>query len=159
MPSFDPNVASIVIAAEPFDSPDAAELRDELRHELDVRYGGDFEPGDKPTAEDITVFLVARDDDGRALGCGALRSLGEPVVEIKRMFVRPEARGRGVGVAILSALENEARERGFKVVRLETGPLQPEATALYARAGYREIPCFGAYAQGPVSNCFERRIA
>ena len=148
----------IAIAAEPFESPDGAALMTELRAELDVRYGGDFEPGVKPTAEDITVFVVAR-EDGRALGCGALRSLGEPVVEIKRMFVRPEARGRGIGAAILGALEQQAIERGFRVVRLETGPLQPEAVRLYESAGYREIPCFGAYAAGPVSRCFERRIA
>jgi putative acetyltransferase len=106
----------------------------------------------------VTAFLIARADDGRPLGCGALRSLGEPVVEIKRMYVRPEARGRGVGAAILEALEREARRLGFKVVRLETGPLQPEAISLYARAGYREIPCFGAYAGAAMSRCFERRL-
>ena len=148
----------IEIADEPFDSPDGAALMNELRAELDVRYGGDFEPGVKPTAEDVTVFVVAR-EDGRALGCGALRSLGEPVVEIKRMYVRPEARGRGLGAAILGVLEQQAVERGFRVVRLETGPLQPEALHLYERAGYREIPCFGAYAMGAASRCFERRIA
>lgn len=148
----------MVIAPEPFDSPDAELLRAELRRELDVRYGGDFEPGAKPTASDVLLFVVARDDGGRALGCGALRSLGHPVVEIKRMYVRTEARGRGVAAAILAELEREARERGFSVVRLETGPLQPEAAALYARAGYREIPCFGVYAGAPKSRCFERRL-
>jgi putative acetyltransferase len=149
----------IQIAPEPFDSPDATELMAELRRELDARYGADLEPGQKPAAEDVTMFLIAREDDGRPLGCGALRSLGEPVVEIKRMYVRPDARGRGVGVAILAALEREAVGLGFKVVRLETGPLQPEAIGLYARAGYREIPCFGAYAAGQASRCFERRLA
>jgi GNAT superfamily N-acetyltransferase len=83
----------------------------------------------------VTVFLVVR-HDGRPLGCGAVRSLAEPVVEIKRMYVRREARGPGVGVAILEAREREA------VV-----------------AGYRQIPCFGAYAAGQVSRCFERRLA
>jgi putative acetyltransferase len=148
----------IEIAAEPFDTPDAVELMAELGRELDERYGGDVEPGQKPTADDVTVFLVAR-EDGHALGCGALRSLGEPVVEIKRMFVRPVARERGVGAAILSALEREAVARGFRVVRLETGPLQPEALRLYERTGYREIPCFGAYAGAAASRCFERRLA
>ena len=148
----------IEIAAEPFDSPDSAALRDELARELNDRYGGDLEPGDKPTADDVAAWVVAR-EDGRALGCGALRTLGEPVVEIKRMYVRPEARGRGIGAAVLNVLEQEAVNRGFRVVRLETGPLQPEALHLYERAGYREIPCFGAYASGAASRCFERRIA
>jgi len=146
------------IAPEPFDSEVALELMAELRAELDERYGGDFEPGTKVTAADAAAFLVARDDEGRPIACGALRSLGEPVVEIKRMYVRKEARGRGVGVLILQALEDEARRLGFKVVRLETGPQQPEAVALYARAGYREIPCFGAYSGGSMSRCFERRL-
>ena len=148
----------IEIAPEPFDSPDALALRDELRRELDERYGGDLEPGEKPNADDVSVFVVAR-QDGQALGCGALRSLGQPVVEIKRMYVRPEARGRGVGAAILADLERRAVELGFRVVRLETGPLQPEAIGLYERAGYRQIPCFGAYATGAASRCFERRLA
>ena len=148
----------IEIAPEPFESPDSAELMTELGRELRERYGGDLEPGAKPSAEDVAVFLVAR-EDGRALGCGALRSLGEPVVEIKRMFVRPAARGRGVGAALLGELEREAVERGFRVVRLETGPLQPEAIHLYERTGYREIPCFGSYAGGAASRCFERRLA
>jgi putative acetyltransferase len=148
----------IEIAAEPFESPDAVELMAELRLELNERYGGDLEPGQKPTADDVTVFVVAR-EDGTALGCGALRSLGEPVAEIKRMYVRPDARGRGIGAAILAELEREAVAHGFRVVRLETGPLQPEAINLYARAGYREIPCFGAYAAGAASKCFERRLA
>jgi putative acetyltransferase len=146
------------ITPEPFDSPDAVALRTELERELVMRYGGDLEPGAKPSRDDVAAFLVARGDDGEALGCGALRSLGEPVCEIKRMFVRPHARGRGIGSAILEALEREALARGFRVVRLETGPLQPEAIALYARAGYREIPCFGAYAGASASRCFERRL-
>jgi GNAT superfamily N-acetyltransferase len=148
----------IKIAAESFESPDASELMAELSREMIARYGGDLEPGQKPSADDVEVFVVAR-EDGVALGCGALRSLGEPVVEIKRMYVRPEARGRGLGGAILDELEREAVQRGFRVVRLETGPLQPEAIHLYARAGYREIPCFGAYAAGVASKCFERRLA
>lgn len=148
----------IEIAAEPFDSADSVALREEMASEMRERYGGDLEPGAKPTAEDVAAWVVAR-EDGRALGCGALRSLGEPVAEIKRMYVRPEARGRGIGALVLGALEREAVERGFRVMRLETGPLQPEALRLYERAGYREIPCFGAYASGAASRCFERRIA
>jgi putative acetyltransferase len=106
----------------------------------------------------VAIFLVARGDDGRVLGCGGLRSLGQPVAEIKRMYVRPEARGEGVGVAILMELESQAVKLGFKVLRLETGPLQPEAIGLYARSGYREIPCFATYTGATASRCFERRL-
>jgi GNAT superfamily N-acetyltransferase len=128
----------------------AAELRD--------RYGGDSEPGAKPTAADVTVFLVARDGDGSAIGCGALRALGDGVAELKRMYVRPAARGRGVGALVLAALEAEARAAAYSALRLETGTLQHEAIGLYASRGYRPIDCFGAYAGSPISLCFERRL-
>jgi putative acetyltransferase len=146
------------VDAEKFDSPDARALRGELEAELIERYGGDLEPGEKPSAADVAVFLVARGEDGDALGCGGLRELGGGAVELKRMYVRPAARGRGVGGALLEALEREARRLGFSVARLETGVEQPEAQALYRRHGYREIPCFGAYAGSPPSRCFERRL-
>jgi GNAT superfamily N-acetyltransferase len=147
------------IAAEPFDAPDSAVLRAEGEAETVARYGGrDTEPGAKPTAGDIAVFLVVRDEDGAALGCGAVRPLDAETVELKRMYVRPAARGRGLGAALLRALEDEARALGARRVRLETGPGQPEAIALYERAGYRAIPCFGAYAGEPASRCFERII-
>jgi len=67
------------VGPEPFDSPDAAALRGELERELGERYGGDTEPGPRPTADDVVVFLVARDDDGAPLACGALRRSGEDI--------------------------------------------------------------------------------
>lgn len=148
----------VTLGPEPFDAPDSAELRAELAAELVARYGGDTEAGKKPTAEDLAAFLVARDRRGRAVGCGALRPLDDGAAEIKRMYVRPRVRGRGLGWVILAALEAEATRLGFGVLRLETGDMQSEAMALYRAAGYREIPCFGAYANGPISRCFERRL-
>lgn len=148
------------IAAEPFDAPDGLALCAAQQADIRSRYGErDTEPGVKPSAADITVFLVARDDDGTPLGCGALRGLDAPgVVELKRMYTVPAARGRGVGRAVLEALEAEARRRGFTLARLETGDLLPEAHRLYARAGYTRIPCWGAYASSAISLCFERRL-
>jgi hypothetical protein len=81
-----------VVGAEPFDSPDAIALREALGKELGERYGGDSERGPKPSAADTLVLLVARDPQGNALGCGALRPLEPGAAEVKRMFVRPEAR-------------------------------------------------------------------
>ena len=145
------------IAAEPFDSPDAVALCDAQQADIRARYGfRDTEPGVKPSAADVTVFLVARDDDGTPLGCGALRGLDGGVVELKRMYTVPAARGRGVGRAVLTALEDEARARGFTLARLETGDRLPEAHRLYARAGYAPIPCWGAYASSAISLCLER---
>jgi GNAT superfamily N-acetyltransferase len=147
------------IAAEPFHSPDAVALCAAQQADIQARYGfRDTEPGVKPSAADITVFLVARDEDGTPLGCGALRALGGGVVELKRMYTVPAARGRGVGRAVLAALEDEARARGFTLARLETGDRLPEAHRLYARAGYRPIPCWGAYASSAISLCFERAL-
>ena len=150
--------SGLTVAPEPFDSPDAAALLAAVQAELIERYGGDAERGAKPSPENIAALLVARDGDGEAVGCGALRELEDGAVEIKRMYVRPQDRGRGLAWVILAELEAEAQRREFAVVRLETGVHSPEAMSLYRAAGYREIPCYGAY-DGPVSRCFERRLS
>jgi GNAT superfamily N-acetyltransferase len=85
-----------------------------------------------------------------------LRPLADDTVEIKRMYVRPAARGLGLGRRILAALETAAESMGARRIVLETGAYQPEAQALYERSGYRRIPCFGAYAGDPLSVCYER---
>jgi putative acetyltransferase len=102
-------------------------------------------------------FFVAR-LDGEAVGCGALRLDPAGYGELKRMFVRPDARGRNVGRAILLRLEQEAGEAKLPCVRLETGTRQPEALGLYRSAGYREIPPFGGYRPDPLSVFMEKRI-
>ncbi len=150
----------LTIGDEPFDSPDAAALRTALRADLDDRHGGDLEPGPRPSAADVTVFLVARDGPGGpALGCGALRAVDGGTVEIKRMYVVPEARGRGIGARVLEALAQRAHALGFRRLALETGAWgQPEALALYTRAGFTPTPCWGAYAGSPTSLCLERHL-
>jgi GNAT superfamily N-acetyltransferase len=137
-----------VVPAEWADA-DVQRLAADQQTELRARYGGKGEPGTPPSAADISVVLVARDDDGTALGCGALRALGDGVAELKRMYVAPAARGRGVGKAVLAGLEDAAHDRGWTTLRLETGPKQPEAIGLYSRAGYRPIEAFGAYVDAP----------
>ncbi len=148
----------IAIAVEPFDAPDGAALRDELAAELERRYGRDSEPGEKPTAASVTRFVVARDGAGRAVGCGALRTIEPGVFEIKRMYVRDELRGRGLGRLLLAALEDHAAALGARRLLLETGLEQPEAIRLYEQAGYRPLPCFGAYAGADRSRCYGRDL-
>ena len=137
------------VEAAAWDDADVQRLAAAQQAELRARYDGAGEPGTPPSAADVSIVLVARDDDGMALGCGALRTLGDGVAELKRMYVVPSARGRGVSKAVLAALESAARERGWTTLRLETGPRQPEAIGLYSRAGYRPIGPFGAYVGAP----------
>lgn len=114
--------------------------------ELSERYGGSGD--DTPIAEDDFtppngVFLVA-DDGERLVACAAWRRHGDDA-ELKRMFTAKEARGRGLGRRMLTAIEESARAAGCHRVILETGDRQPEAIALYEKAGYRRIEDFGHY--------------
>lgn len=155
---------SWTITRTPFDHPDADGLRRAQRVELDARYGSDdHEPGTPPSAADVPVFLVARADDGRPVACGGLRPVDDAVagpgtVEVKRMYVVPEARGSGVATGLLRALEDAARERGMRQVVLETGVLQPDAIRFYEREGYSSIPLFGPYVGSAESRCFARGL-
>lgn len=148
----------LAIDVEDFDSPDATALRASQRSELVARYGGDVEPGAKPTAADVPYFLVARLPSGEAVGCGGLRRLADDHAEIKRMYVAPTARGTGVATAVLRALEDAAREQGLTHLVLETGTEQPEAIRFYEREGYARIPNFGPYAGSEFSYCYRREL-
>ena len=147
---------TLVVRAVPWDDPAGEALRVAQQTEVSARYGvPDSEPGPKPTAADIAVFLVAFDDEV-AVGCGGLRTLDGSHGEIKRMYVAPERRGTGVATALLSALEGEARGRGWERLVLETGDQQPEAMRLYEREGYIRVPNFGYYADSDLSICYEK---
>jgi len=100
-------------------------------------------------------FLVGY-EDGLAVCCGGLKRLPDGAAEIKRMFVVPGARGRGMARTLLLALEDRARAMGFTIVRLDTGPKQPRASALYRSAGYAEIDNFNG---NPIADYFgEKRL-
>jgi putative acetyltransferase len=96
--------------------------------------------------------------DGRLVGCGAIQPLDAGVAEIKRMYVRPSYRGRGIARQVLAALEELAWSAGHTVLRLETGDFMPEAVKLYRSSGYLPIPTYGEYAGNPNSVCFEKRL-
>jgi GNAT superfamily N-acetyltransferase len=131
--------------AAAWDDPVVQRLAAAQQVELRARYDGAGEPGTPPSAADVSVVLLAEDDDGTPVGCGALRALGDSTAELKRMYVVPRARGRGASKALLAALEAEARRRGWTTLRLETGPRQAEAIGLYTGTGYRPIAAFGTY--------------
>ncbi|QUQ66142.1 GNAT family N-acetyltransferase [Kutzneria sp. CA-103260] len=149
-----------MIEARPWTDPAGVHLRAKQRAEVLERYGGvDTEPGVHPSADDIAVFLIAFDDAGMPLGCGALRQLDVTSAEVKRMYVEPQARGTGVATAVLRALEQAAVDRGWTTVRLETGAAQPDAIRFYEREGYRPIPNYGDYIGFELSLCYERVLS
>lgn len=101
-------------------------------------------------------FGVARDAQGRALGCGALRPLEAGAAEIKRMYARPGS--RGVGSALLAWLEAQARAIGYRTLRLETRVANGRAIGFYLAHGYRRIDNYGHYAGNAAAACFEKRL-
>ena len=131
------------IEAVPLDGPDGSRLIAEFVAEISVRYPG-WTPASGPSAEPHEFvppdgrFVVAS-VDGAALGCGGYTRIGDEVAEIKRVYVRPEGRGRGVARSMLAHLESAARDAGYAFVRLDTGDQQPEALAMFRAAGYVEI--------------------
>ncbi len=102
-------------------------------------------------------FVVARNDSGVAIGTGAL-VVNDDWAEIKRMWVVPEARGKGISKAILADLEAYARSRGAFLLRLETGTKNREALILYGRAGYVSCEPFDVYLPDPLSVFMEKQL-
>lgn len=96
--------------------------------------------------------------DGRAVACGAVQPIAGDAAELKRMYVRPAYRGRGLARQLLAALEELASAAGYPVLRLETGSYLPAAIAFYSSAGYTPIPVYGEYVTNPFSVCFEKRL-
>jgi putative acetyltransferase len=149
----------ISIASEAFDSRDAQRLIAALDAGLAELYlpAERFGPNLKAAHLEAGrgTFLVAR-DDGRAVGCGAIRLIDPTTAEVKRMYVEPDRRGKGVGRAVLARLDAAARQMGARRLVLETGVHSPEAVALYRGAGFRQIDCWGEYASSPTSVCMEK---
>lgn len=142
----------------PYDHPDAARLIGEVQQEYVIRYGGvDRSPiGPADFTLPSGLFLVGY-ADGAAVLCGGWRARGTDA-EIKRMYVAPAARGRGLARRMLAELERTARAAGHRRVVLETGSQQPEAVALYRSSGYAEIPAYGYYACSPHSMHFGKKL-
>ncbi|MGI9437707.1 MAG: GNAT family N-acetyltransferase [Geminicoccaceae bacterium] len=135
--------------------PKARALLASAREASDGLYPPTSQHGLDSTEAAEGVMLVAWLDH-EPVGCGVIRPLEDGIGEIKRMYVSPSCRRQGVARKILAALEALAPKLGFQNIRLETGTLQPEAIALYKRAGYARIEPFGEYVDDPLSICFEK---
>jgi GNAT superfamily N-acetyltransferase len=140
-------VPEIKIRLADYQEPAVRELLVDVIAELSDRYGGSGD--DTPIAADDFAppngaFFVA-DDGERLVACAAWRRHGDDA-ELKRMFTAKQARGRGLGRRMLTAIEKSARAAGCERLILETGDRQPEAIALYEKACYTRIEDFGHYA-------------
>jgi putative acetyltransferase len=150
-----------VVEREDLRSATAETLIRALNDELSQRYpeegANHFRLDPEEVAEGRGVFLVVR-SAGRPVGCGAVRRVDTQTGEIKRMYVAPEFRGQGVARHLLTALEAESTALGMSRLVLETGARQPEALALYERAGFARIPAFGEYVHSPLSVCMSKQL-
>lgn len=152
--------AAITTAFESPDQPDVIALIAELDAYQDSLY-----PPESRHALDLESlkqpnvwFAVARDGMGRAIGCGAI-VLCAQFGEIKRLYVNPRGRGQGVARKLLALLEARAIGLDCSLLKLESGPYQPEALALYTSAGYERRGPFGDYTNDPLSVFMQKHIA
>ncbi|QIQ06128.1 GNAT family N-acetyltransferase [Streptomyces liangshanensis] len=151
-----------------FGHPDAVKLNDRVQLEYAERYGDE---GDvTPLAPDMFDppqgrYLIVYDEEGTPVATGGWRSqdknedgYSDGDAEIKRMYVTPEVRGRGLARRVLAALEEDARAAGRTRMVLETGTKQPEALALYASSGYEPCVKFGHYRFHELSLCYAKPL-
>lgn len=140
------------------DDSDFQKLVTALDKDLAIRDGEDhafFAQFNKIAA--IKHVVVAY-EEGAAVGCGAIKEYEKNVMEVKRMFVPLEKRGKGIASIVLGELENWAKELGYQKCILETGKKQPEAIRLYQKNNYATIKNYGQYADVESSVCFEKLL-
>ncbi|MCD9198855.1 GNAT family N-acetyltransferase [Aeromicrobium wangtongii] len=144
-----------------FDQPDAVALRDAMVDEVNAVYGSQRDYGSNGGAKGIDPASVVATIVGyvgeRPVAHALLRRLGDDI-EIKRMYVRPEARGQGGADALMAALEDEARAAGARRLILHTGDRQDAAIRIYQRHGYTPIEVYQPYVGMPASLCFEKLL-
>lgn len=131
-----------------------AAMRAEMRvlyDDLDIDAAGMPKAGPGELGPPTGNFLVGFDSEARPVCCGGVKGLPDGACEIKRMFVTPEDRGRGIARQLLSALEDAARSLGYGIARLDTGPRQLQAERIYRDSGYEPI---GNFNRNPVATFF-----
>lgn len=140
------------------EDPDFIQLVKFLDQELAERDGEDNAFYSQFNSLDLIRYVVLAYENGIPLGCGAIKENGKDTMEIKRMYVSPGGRKRGIATMILSELEKWAGELLCTRCILETGKRQPEAIGLYRKNGYMPIPNFGQYEGVDNSVCFEKML-
>lgn len=151
---------SAIVTPADVDAVLATGLLAELDADLLGRYPGEPVNGiDSQQFRQGGGYFVLAHVGGALAGCGAFRPWAPGTAELKRMYVRAAYRGRGVGRAIVAALEDEARRRGFGECILETAVRMPEAIALYRRCGYEPMPRYGPFVDSERSVCMRHALS
>lgn len=139
-------------------NPDFIALVTLLDEDLARRDGDDHSFYDQFNKINSIQHVLVAYEDQRPVACGAIKAFDPATMEVKRMYVSPGARKRGIATMVLSELENWAHEMGYSRCVLETGKKQPEAISLYIKGGYTIIPNYGQYMGVANSICFEKRL-
>ncbi len=137
---------------------EALELLEELSDSLEAITGNNGKASFRleDMQEPRSVFVIAKDCDGKAVGCGAIRSITGDIAEVKRMYAR--VIGKGVGTEILSFLEMRAKGLGYTTLWLETRRINGNAVRFYERNGYLIRENYGKYIGNIEAVCFEKRL-
>ncbi|PZE76255.1 GNAT family N-acetyltransferase [Curtobacterium sp. MCBD17_034] len=155
VPYLKPEPWSFTIAPEPYDAESAIRLRAAARIELNsVNAGPDLGP--ELTADEVPVHLLARDSAGVPIGCAGLTPVQDGVHEVRKLYVRSDARSLGVADALLEHLIAAGRELGAPALVMETGSQATQTVRFLERSGFSRIAPFGRYADNPSSVCFAR---
>ena len=140
------------------DDADFRLLVAELDRDLAARYGEQQTFFNQFNKLDHIHHVILAYHNQTPVGCGAFKLFEETVVEIKRMYVQPQQRGKGIAALILQQLEQWAKAEGFIACVLETGLNQPEAIRLYEKTGYERIPNYGQYIGVDISICMRKAL-
>ena len=150
----------IEIVRERPDTPSAIQLIEELESILSSLYPTESRHGysvEKLIQQQVAFFVIR--DGENLVGCGGVQLYGTDFAELKRMYVRPDYRGRGFAKQMLDHLAAHSQENGVHVLRLETGVYQDAAIKLYERYGFKRIPPFGDYVAGKDNLFYEKTLA
>jgi GNAT superfamily N-acetyltransferase len=134
------------------------ELVKALDLDLRIRDGEDHTFFAQFNKIDMIKYVVVAYENEIAIACGAIKEYEKKVMEVKRMYVKEEKRGKGVASIVLQELEKWCIELNYEKCILETGLAQPEAIRLYTKNNYQRIPNFGQYEQVVTSVCFEKLL-
>lgn len=129
-----------------------------LDQDLGGRYGKEQEVYDSHNVIEFIETVVVAYYDNQPAGCGCFKKYDDNTVEIKRMFVKPEFRGKGISKLVLKELENWGAQLGYSKSVLETGKKQLEAIGLYTKYGYNLIDNYGPYVGMPNSVCMQKNL-